>query len=118
MNNTSTATGTRLTQDIAVSPNAPRALGLERSIGRVSHNEGLQKMIRGLPDAASDIRVNQHQVNALGQRVGINRPDLQYTLNGQRNYVEFEGLANPRGAHQARILANDPLGGFGLEIVP
>ncbi|WP_156160726.1 hypothetical protein [Demequina soli] len=112
-------TGTRLAQDIAVSPAAPRALGLSRSIGRASHNQALQADIAALPRGATGIRVNQQQVNALGQRVGINRPDLQYTLNGQRYYVEYEGLANPRGAlHEARILANDPGANFILRIVP
>lgn len=112
-------TSTRLAQDIAVSPIAPPALGLGRSIGRASHNQALQAEIAGLPRGATGIRVNQQQVNAAGQRVGINRPDLQYTLNGQRYYVEYEGLANPRGAlHEARILANDPGASFILRIVP
>jgi len=112
-------TGTRLARDVAVIPLAPRALGLNRSIGRTSHNDALQADIAGLPRGATDIRVNQQQVNALGQRVGINRPDLQYSLNGQRHYVEYEGLANPRGgAHQARLLANDPGSDFILRIVP
>lgn len=49
----------------------------------------------------------------------VNRPDLQYSLNGQRYYVEYEGRANPRGAlHEARILANDPGARFILRIVP
>jgi len=103
---------TRLPQDIAISliPGAPRALPITgRSIGRPSHDAALQAEIRGLPRGATDIRVNQQQVNAAGQRVGINRPDLQYTLNGQRYYVEFEGVGAPRGAaHRARIIANDP----------
>ncbi|NYG58760.1 hypothetical protein BJ980_001683 [Nocardioides daedukensis] len=111
--------GTRLAQDVAVSPIAPNALGLGRSIGRASHNQALQADIAALPRGATGIRVNQQQVNALGQRVGINRPDLQYSLNGQRYYVEYEGLANPRGAlHEARILANDPGSNFILRLVP
>lgn len=81
---TTTSAGLWLSQDIAVSPVAPRALVFERSIGRTSHNRAIQEEIAGLPRAAADIRVNQQQVNAMGQRVGINRPDLQYTLNGQR----------------------------------
>jgi hypothetical protein len=42
-----------------------------------------------------DIRVNQQQT-AIGERVGINRPDLQYiqpqlqfTENGVRYYIEY-----------------------------
>ncbi len=60
---------------------------------------------------AEDIRLNQQQVNAEGVRVGINRPDLQYTLNNQRYYEEYETSASMRGpAHIERILANDQLG--------
>ena len=48
-------------------------------------------------------------MNAARQRVGINRRDLQYTLDGKRYYVEYEGMDNPRGAaHEQRIKANDP----------
>ncbi|WP_407341987.1 RHS repeat-associated core domain-containing protein [Pengzhenrongella phosphoraccumulans] len=112
-------TGTRLARDAAVTPLAPRALGLTRSVGRASHNNALQADIAALPRGATDIRVNQQQVNALGQRVGINRPDLQYSLSGQRHYIEYEGLANPRGAaHEARLLANDPGSNFMLRLVP
>jgi hypothetical protein len=42
----------RLAQDVAVSPTAPRALGLNRSIGRASHNQALQSDIAGLPRGA------------------------------------------------------------------
>jgi hypothetical protein len=63
-----------------------------------------------------DIRVNQEQVNAAGARVGLNRPDLQYTdEQGRRVYVEYDrplcGDRNrsKRGAlHEQRIKANDP----------
>lgn len=45
----------------------------------------------------------------MGQRVGINRPDLQYTVSGRRYYSEYEGLRARRGpSHRARITANDP----------
>src|ERR1051325_5901795 len=72
-----------------------------------------------ISQGATDIRVNQQQVNALGQRVGINRPDLQYTLPGNnRVYIEYDNTTpgtwpnTPRGnQHADRILANDPNGG-------
>jgi hypothetical protein len=45
--------------------------------------------------------------------VGINRPDLQYTLNGVRHYEEFEtGSLAAAYEHLPRIMANDPLGVF------
>jgi hypothetical protein len=52
-------------------------------------------------------------------RVGVNRPDLQYTLNGQRYYEEFDVPSSTRGpAHEARILSNDPSGIVNLFTVP
>ena len=70
---------------------------------------------------ATDIRIDQHQVNANGNRVGINRPDLQYTLNGQRHYIEYERVAPPGGrglGHVDRILSNDPNGIVIIQVIP
>ena len=62
---------------------------------------------------ALDIRLNQQQVNLAGIRVGINRPDLQYSLNGVRWYEEFETSSLQDAiAHEPRIMANDPAGSF------
>lgn len=73
---------------------------------------------RAAAQGARDIRVNQQQVNAAGERVGANRPDLQYTLNDERYYVEYDRLSSNRGpAHEARIRANDPNGEVRLETV-
>lgn len=91
---------------------------------RCSSSESTPKPVRmgridSLPDGVEDVRVNQHQVNVDTIRVGINRPDLQYTLEGRRYYVEIEGLDNRRGhAHEVRIMANDPDGDFCLRRVP
>jgi hypothetical protein len=63
---------------------------------------------------AEDIRVNQQQVNANGEVVGGNKPDLQFTLDGERYYIEYDNVSPPsqnRGYdHYWRILSNDPLG--------
>ncbi len=51
--------------------------------------------------------------------MGINRPDLQYTLNGQRVYEEFEtGSLQAALEHEPRIMANDPFGQFIPWLVP
>ena len=108
----------RLPQDLAVNPTPPRALGLTRPIGRASHNQALADEIANLPPGAYDLRVNQQQVNLDRVRVGTNRPDLQYSLDSRRHYVEFEGFDNPRGAaHENRLLANDPKAAFHLRLV-
>jgi len=59
-----------------------------------------------------DIRVNQQQVNASGECVGINRPDLQYTQPGGTSvYIEYDTPFSGRGLpHANRTLANDPTG--------
>ena len=102
----------RLPQDIAVNPNAPRSLPTNRPIGNSpSQNAAVQKDIAAArAEGATDIRVNQQQVDAGGSRVGVNRPDLQYTTaDGKRVYIEYDTSASTRGApHQSRIQANDP----------
>jgi hypothetical protein len=64
-------------------------------------------------EGATDFRVNQQQVDVGGTRVGINRPDLQFTLGGRRYYVEYETDSMGAAlAHGGRILANDTAGVF------
>ncbi len=103
---------TRLAQDAAVNPNAPAPLPLNRPIGASpTQNAALQNDIADAQAAgATDLRVNQQQVNADGQRVGVNRPDLQYTTpDKQRVYKEYDTTKSPRGPdHEERIKANDP----------
>lgn len=67
--------------------------------------------LRFTPPTA-DVRVSQQQVNANGEGVGVNRPDLQYTdANGKRVYVEYDTSSSNRGPrHQTRIEANDSNG--------
>ncbi|PPI68899.1 hypothetical protein C5E12_11395 [Rathayibacter rathayi] len=70
-------------------------------------------------DGVEDIRVNQQQVNANGERVGINRPDLQYIdADSVRHYIEWDTTASGRGqGHAARLRANDPDGIIELRTV-
>jgi hypothetical protein len=104
----------RLAQDVAVDGRtATGALSLRRAIGdSPTQNAYVQARIEELVlQGAQDIRVNQTQVNVLSQRVGINRPDLQYTLNDVRYYEEFEVPSSARGpGHVDRLEANDPYG--------
>ena len=104
----------RLSQDVAVSRNAPRALETTRSIGQsAAQNAAAQEDIAALRSQGyRDIRVNQQQVNTTGERVCVNRPDIQATSpTGQRVYIEYDTSASTRAAgHLQRILANDPNG--------
>jgi RHS repeat-associated protein len=78
---------------------------LEQSISLNNYLHALNQL------TARDIRVNQHQVNIFGVRVGINKPDLQFTYKGNRYYVEWDKSSSGRGIpHGERILSNDPNG--------
>lgn len=96
-----------------MSPAAPRALPLNRPVGAsATQNQFVQSRIASLKEqGATAFQVNQQQVNVNNVPVGINPPDLQYTLNGRRFYEEFDTLVSTRGpGHAARIGANDPFG--------
>jgi uncharacterized Zn-binding protein involved in type VI secretion len=112
----------RLPQDVAVDPNPPRPLSLNRPVGSsAAQNAQVQADIAAArAQGATDFRVNQQQVNAAGQRVGVNRPDLQYTdANGQRVYIEYDTPNSNRGPiHEDRLLANDPNSTVILKVIP
>jgi uncharacterized Zn-binding protein involved in type VI secretion len=112
----------RLPQDVAVNPKPPPALSTKRPVGRSpTQNAQVQRDIADIRAAGGrDIRVNQQQVNARGERVGINRPDLQYTdVNGRRVNIEYDVPSSARGPmHETRILANDPSAIVILKKVP
>jgi hypothetical protein len=107
----------RLPQDVAIDDKiTPGNLG---TIGRTaSQNADQNAVIQAhivdlINEGAEDIRMNQQQVNAEGARVGINRPDLQYTLNGVRYYEEYETSGMDAALdHMPRIMANDSAGVF------
>jgi RHS repeat-associated protein len=110
----------RLPQDVAVGPKAPDALPLNRPVGMsAAQNAQVQADIAAArAQGARDFRVNQQQLDAAGQRVGINRPDLQYTLNGVRVHIEYDTPSSGRGPdHADRILANDPSARVILKII-
>jgi len=65
---------------------------------------------------ATDVRIRQTQVDAAGTQVGLNKPDLQFTLTtdgrARRVHIEYDDL-RPASAyrgfkHYDRIRANDP----------
>ena len=118
--NKDAATGSgvdRLARDVAVEPrNVPGAkatgtIGLDDA-----QNTAVQSDAQAAKDlGATDIRINQYQVTKAdghadaGTMVGRNRPDLQFTLNGQRYHIEYDTPSSGRGqGHADRILANDP----------
>ena len=105
--------GPRLRQDVTVKPDVPDLRPTGRPISpSPRQNAQLQRDIKYLDDelGAENIRVNQQQLTLdNGQRVGINRPDLQFDYQGQRYHVEYDSPTSGRGpAHQSRLTNNDP----------
>ncbi|MBN1208816.1 MAG: hypothetical protein JXB05_28415, partial [Myxococcaceae bacterium] len=104
--------GPRLRQDLTVKPDVPRPLKTGRPISpSPRQNAQLQRDIEFLKElGARNIRVNQQQLTVKnGQRVGINRPDLQFDYNDRRYSVEYDSPTSGRGpGHQSRLTANDP----------
>ncbi|MGZ3461155.1 MAG: hypothetical protein ACXU86_21920 [Archangium sp.] len=64
--------------------------------------------------------MNQQQLTFENiQRVGTNRPDMQFDYNGRRYHVEYDTPASGRGpGHQSRTTSNDPNAEIILLIVP
>ena len=92
-------------------PEAMEPLG--RVVGKSKlQNEIVSKTVEYLQKIrATDIRVNQCQVDVSGKLIGINRPDLQYTFGGKRFYIEYDTIKSTRSfPHEKGIISNDPLG--------
>jgi RHS repeat-associated protein len=111
----------RLPQDAHVNPVPPAANNGNGTVGpSPTQNSALQKDVAAAKATGhTDIRVNQQQVNAQGQRVGVNRPDLQSTdANGVRHYTEYDRSVQNAADHHARTTANDPNGVTHTKIGP
>jgi hypothetical protein len=116
------APGPRLPQDVAVRPEVPKELRTTRPIGSSpSQNAQIQADVQYLQNlGAKNIRVNQQQLTVENrQRMGINRPDLQFDYDGRRYHVEYDTPTSGRGSsHQLRTTSNDPNAEIILLIVP
>ena len=82
--------------------------GKAKPHGGVKHNSAIDKYIDNLPNGSTNVRKNQTQVDINGKKVGNNRPDVQYDMNGQHLNVEFDTKSNNGLKHQQTIQTNDP----------
>ena len=62
---------------------------------------------RNKQQGKQNIRKNQTQVDVNGNKVGSNRPDVQYDENGQHVCVEFDTKSENGLKHQQTIQNND-----------
>ena len=95
------------------SPNAPKGNNGNGPVhGGSKHNDAVDSDIQDMRDNGyTDIRKNQTQVDANGNRVGNNRPDAQGTRpDGQREYREQDTNPNRSAQHGETIKRNDPRG--------
>ena len=87
--------------------------------GNDEHNDAIDKKIEQIKkNGGTDIRKNQQQVNAKGELVGRNRPDVQWN-DGDGNHHCWEIDHNPTNSakHRAVITANDPAAIVELQIL-
>lgn len=107
----------RVDVDVRVGSTPPRALPIRgRPIGAADQTPELNRILdtfEARPGRFRNVRVNQQQINAAGQRVGRNRPDIQVDelIEGRwvRVYYEIDRPSSNRGLeHMTRLLSNDP----------
>lgn len=66
----------------------------------------------------TDIRKNQQQVDVNGNKVGTNRPDVQYNRDGCHNCVEYDTKPANGARHEQVIRNNDPKTRIEINEVP
>jgi hypothetical protein len=96
-------------------PSAPPGNGgtTETPHGSPEHDAKVNEEVQKMQDKNyGDIRKNQAQVDAQGNKVENNRPDVQGTNpeTGQREHVEVDRDPNRGLQHEQDILRNDPAG--------
>jgi len=84
--------------------------GIAPKHGGTAHNDAIDQRVRELRSdpSVSNIRKNQQQVDVNGNKVGTNRPDLQYDQGGCHRCVEFDSVPRNSTRHSDVIRANDP----------
>ena len=78
--------------------------------GGKKHNDAIDEYIKKLKESGgnSNIRKNQKQVDASGNTVGNNRPDIQYDdENSVYHNIEFDSSAKHSARHKRTIESND-----------
>lgn len=78
--------------------------------GGKEHNKAIDNFIKDQKQSGNtDIRKNQCQVDAAGNKMGNNRPDVHFNDdNGYHHNVEFDINPNNSAKHKETIESNDP----------
>ena len=82
--------------------------GKSKPHGGYHHNEEIDNVIKSIPQNAKSIRKNQVQVDVNGNKVGNNRPDIQYDYEGKHYVIEIDNRKRTSTMHEKTIWQNDP----------
>jgi RHS repeat-associated protein len=78
--------------------------------GGTVHNDRIDKWAQKVNQpgsGVSDVRKNQQQVDINGNRVGTNRPDLQFNKGGKHYNLEWDNSARASARHRRVVTRND-----------
>lgn len=78
--------------------------------GSTNHNDALDNRVKELEttDGITNIRKNQQQVDKNGNKVGNNRPDIQYDKEDGHHNEEYDHKKSNSDKHANTIKRNDP----------
>ena len=84
--------------------------GMSKPHGGKIHNERIDKMIKKIKedDGVNNVRKNQVQVDVNGNKVGNNRPDIQFDKNGEHTNIEYDTNKSSMEHHKKVVTENDP----------
>ncbi len=87
--------------------------------GNADHNKAIDEKIVELKQSgkAEEIRKNQAQVDYDGNKVGNNRPDVQWNTDGVHHNYEVDRTMKNSDRHKKVIEANDPKAEFEYELI-
>jgi RHS repeat-associated protein len=94
--------------------------GNARQHGGPAHDAAIDQRIAELKEdpSVTNVRKNQQQVDAQGNKVGTNRPDIQYDKDGVHHVVEYDTIPANGTKHGEVIFQNDPNAMLELNTVP
>lgn len=84
--------------------------GFARPHGGKAHNDRIDNMIKKVNQnsGVTDVRKNQVQVDYDGNRVGNNRPDIQFNKDGVHTNIEYDTQKRSMEHHRKVVTDNDP----------
>lgn len=93
--------------------------GVAKPHGAVDHNDIIDAKVKELlsTKGVTGIRKNQVQVDAKGNRVGNNRPDLQWDKDGVHYTFEVDRNMRNSNRHRDVITGQDPQAEFEFELI-